>query len=299
MIAVVMLLLAAACSRTVAPQTTQSLEDITPEEIQPGTEEPVIQESPTPFEPTETPVPAAAIVNGYAITLEEYQAEIARYRDAVGRELSPTDGSIVIDEMIREALLEQGAAEAGYGVDNGTFQAHLDQLGISEENLSEWMAAYGYTEVSFKRAFARSIAAAWMRDQIIAQVPETAEQVHARQILVNSAAEADQVTARLQAGESFDDIVGEYAPVTKGELGWFPRSYLYEPAVEEAAFLLAVDEISPVVETQLGFHIIQVIEHDPQRVLTFDALIIYQKMELERWLAEQWEKSEIVITLSE
>ena len=75
-----------------------------------------------------------------------------------------------------------------------------------------------------------------MKQQILAEAGTTAEQVHARQILVTSQEEADAVMAQLAAGASFDDLAYEYDELTGGELGWFPRGYLLQPAVEDAAF---------------------------------------------------------------
>ena len=45
-----------------------------------------------------------------------------------------------------------------------------------------------------------------MRDQIIAGVPETADQVHVRQILLPTAGEADEVYASLQSGTDFIEL---------------------------------------------------------------------------------------------
>jgi parvulin-like peptidyl-prolyl isomerase len=91
-----------------------------------------------------------------------------------------------------------------------------------------------------------------------------AEQVHARHILVATEAEAQQVLARLQNGEDFAAVAQEVSLDTTsgqqgGDLGWFGRGMMVAP-FEEAAFALEVNQLSQPVQTQFGYHIIQVTE---------------------------------------
>ena len=127
-----------------------------------------------------------------------------------------------------------------------------EQLG-GQEALSNWMNEYQYDERGFRAALARAIASAWMRDQIIADVPTTAEHVRAVQILLYEADEADEVMAQLQAGNNFGNLALTYDPITGGDLGWFPRGYLPDTQLEEAAFALAPGEYTPVIRTLAGF----------------------------------------------
>ena len=136
-----------------------------------------------------------------------------------------------------------------------------------------------------------------VRDQITTAVPMQAEQVHARQILVYDAAEAQDILAQLQAGNDFGNLAKQYDPVTGGDLGWFPRGYLPSKALEEAAFLLQPGEFSQVVQTVAGYHILQVMERDPLHPLTPDALLVLQTQALQGWLAEKWGKSDIQVLL--
>ncbi len=64
--------------------------------------------------------------------------------------------------------------------------------------MHDWQAKYGYDEHSFRAALRREMAAAWQRDQIAATVPEEAEQIHARQILVYDESTADQILQRVK-----------------------------------------------------------------------------------------------------
>jgi peptidyl-prolyl cis-trans isomerase C len=261
--------------------------------------------SPEPFSapvsPTSTPVPLAVTINGEVITLAEYQAEVARYQASAsitGTILASDKYTIVLDELIDQTLLAQGATENGYLVDVTLIQDRItsleDQLGGSQA-LQDWQKAHGYSPDDFTWSLKRSIAAAWMRDQIINQVPETAEEVHVLQILVPTAAQADEAYARLQSGEDFLDVVVDYDPLTKGDLGWFPRGYLRDPKIEAAAFALQPGQYSDVVQTEIGFHILYMLERDETHSLQPDARRALQEKALQDWITERKAYSEIQV----
>ena len=251
----------------------------------------------TPVEPTATLVALAADVNGTPILLEEYEAELARYQAALGTELATQDQQTVLDSLIDELLFAQSAERAGFVLDEAALQARIDQLGLTPEELAQWIQANGYSETSFRASLTRSIAAAWMRDQIADAVPQTAEQVHARQILLYNLDEAETIMGQLSTGADFATLAEQYDPVTKGDLGWFPRGYLTVPELDDPIFALEPDEYSPVIETALGFHIVQAIEFDAARPLTMSAYQAVQHQALAQWLLAQREQSEIVLYL--
>jgi len=133
-----------------------------------------------------------------------------------------------------------------------------------------------------------------MRDKVTASVPATAEQVHVKQILLYNASDAQQALGYLQAGWTFPDLAAQYDPIAKGELGWFPRGYLPEQAIEEAAFALQPGQYSTVIQDGTGYHILYLVERDPARQLSPDALLTLQAKALQDWLTQRRSESTIV-----
>lgn len=254
---------------------------------------------PSPSPPTLTPVPVVARVNGEEITLQDFQSELERYRSAmgeVGMNMATDDEQYVLSDMIDQLLLAQAATESGFLVSQEILDSRLDQL-VGElggrQVLVEWMSAHGYTEDEFQRSLSKAIAAAWMRDNLVNAVPEQMEQVHARQILVFDAESAQDVLGRLAAGKDFEDLAYEFDPVLGGDLGWFPKGYLAQAALDEAVFSLQPGQTSAVIETELGFHILYLIEVADQRTLSPDAWLSMQVNALQSWLGERRSQSDI------
>jgi peptidyl-prolyl cis-trans isomerase C len=112
------------------------------------------------------------------------------------------------------------------------------------------------------------------------------ESVHARHILVaKNSGDTQKVTAgektkaeelqrRLVAGADFADLAAKNSDCPSkqngGDLGFFSRGQMVKP-FEDAAFSQRVNAIGPVVETDFGFHIIQVLERRSAQIAKLDA----------------------------
>lgn len=108
-------------------------------------------------------------------------------------------------------------------------------------------------------------------DEKIAKMkPE--QEVHARHILVETKAEAEEVIKRLKNGEDFATLANEKSKDTNaegGDLGFFTRGQMLKP-FEDAAFALKPGQISEPVKTQFGWHVIKVEEKRDQPLPSFD-----------------------------
>jgi peptidyl-prolyl cis-trans isomerase C len=82
--------------------------------------------------------------------------------------------------------------------------------------------------------------------------------------------QAEGVLKRAKAGEDFAALAKQYSKDGSaqqgGDLNFFPRGQMV-PAFEQAAFALKPGEISGIVETQFGYHIIKATEHKPERIV--------------------------------
>ncbi|MGD2027423.1 MAG: peptidyl-prolyl cis-trans isomerase [Anaerolineales bacterium] len=95
------------------------------------------------------------------------------------------------------------------------------------------------------------------------------EQVWARHILLENEDTAQDLLDQLDEGADFGDLAREFSTgpsgPSGGDLGWFAQGQMVEP-FEEAAFAAEVGEIVGPVETQFGFHIIQILGREMRPV---------------------------------
>jgi peptidyl-prolyl cis-trans isomerase C len=86
-------------------------------------------------------------------------------------------------------------------------------------------------------------------------------------------ARAEDLRAKLAAGEDFAKCASENSDCPSkaqgGNLGAFRRGQMVKP-FEDAAFSQKKDEIGPVVETQFGYHIIKVTEHEEAKEIPLE-----------------------------
>ena len=83
--------------------------------------------------------------------------------------------------------------------------------------------------------------------------------VSAKHILVEHEYEAQDMIKKLDDGKPFEELAKDFSTCSSGkdggDLGSFGKGMMVKP-FEEATFALKVGEVSPIVKTQFGFHLI-------------------------------------------
>jgi peptidyl-prolyl cis-trans isomerase SurA len=130
-------------------------------------------------------------------------------------------------------------------------------------------------------------ATASFRQIVIKPQPDSAARARARQL-------AESLLVEVRHGADFAAVAKRFSGDSAsreqgGELGWFRRGVMFKD-FEDAAFRLRPGEISDVVETPFGFHIIKVERAQPAEILARHVLIMADvspaQIELARRLAD-------------
>jgi parvulin-like peptidyl-prolyl isomerase len=237
-------------------------------------------------------------VNGEAITLAVFEREIARYETAqatLGIDLATLGNyrAEVIEQLIDLTLLAQFAINQGMELS----EAELDER-FQAATASNGVAA-GYTADEYRSELRREILASRTIGAITDVLPSLIEHTSARHILVATLEEAESLLDELANGADFGTlaVIHSRDPSSRpagGELGWFPKGLLTMPEVEEAAFSLQPGEVSGVIESALGFHILEVLGRE-DRPLVGEILTDYRVAAVDEWLADQRQRAEIEI----
>lgn len=268
--------------------------------------------SSAPAQPTDTPVQAiavAAIVNGQAISLQEYEAQVAMAVNALSQLSSEPQTEEeraafllqlrrqILDSLIDQVLIEQAAAHEGISISDEQVEEEIARL-VSDDvaKFEEWLKTNGMTRDSFKDQLQRQLLNAAFQEHVVGSQLTVVEQVHIRHILLLTEAEALDVFLKLRDGESFAALAQQYSQDTStkdagGDLGFFPRGIM-PTEIEAVAFGLNPGQTG-IVKTNFGYHIIELVEKDPARKIPDEMLATWQQKKFLQWLAEQRARAKI------
>ncbi|HRV92488.1 MAG TPA: peptidylprolyl isomerase [Anaerolineae bacterium] len=146
----------------------------------------------------------------------------------------------------------------------------------------------GIDEATYRDFIRKNLLKEKLAEALGDEVPRLAEQSHARHILVETEDEANAVIERLKAGESFADLAAELSLDTVsgaegGDLGFVAAGSFVAP-VDEAVFTLPIGEISEPIESQFGWHVVEVLERE-ERELSPSDYSQRQRQAYDDWLA--------------
>ncbi len=207
-----------------------------------------------------------AEVNGKAITVEDFNAEVENLPPYIRPMAQAPEGKKeLLDSMIvRELVLEQAKKD---GIDTSKeVVARMEDLKkrvIVEAFLRKKIEQdIKVSDDDMKKFYDQN------KDKF-----KTGEQIRASHILVKSETAAQDILAQLKKGGNFEELArknsADASAAKGGDLGWFARGAMVSE-FEKTAFSLKEGEVSNVVKTPYGFHIIKVTGKRPAGVRSFD-----------------------------
>ncbi len=259
--------------------------------------------------------PLAARVNGQGIGLAAFEREMAQFLavlEAAGNDLQdpavqaelPGFQRQVLDLLIDDVLVQQAAVKLGLAVTDEQIQVRVSQE-ISQSGGIEWfegwLAETGQTWAEYERDICQELLRQQVSAVVTAGVGDTAEMVHARQIVVSSVDGAWKVLTRLASGEDLSDLakemsLDESSREQGGDLGWLPRGLGWlAPQVEEAAFSGEPGEVQGPIQVGDRYVIVQTLEHQADRPLDPASREALRAIAFEQWMGERREAAEIEI----
>lgn len=245
-----------------------------------------------------------ATVNGVPLARAEWERQVSQAESYLlqqpGTDLTTDAGKEalrvvqeqVLDWMIDQVLIEQAATQAGVTVSPQDVDAQIDAMrGGDAARFDSWLSANGLTLELLQQQVRADLMTAAMRDRVTAQIPRQVEQFHVRHILASDEARAQAALARLRGGENFIVVARETTEddTTRnsgGDLGFLPRGVM-PPAFEASAYALQPGQVSEVVSSEFGFHIIQLVEIDPLLEVPDELWPVVQQRGFDDWLAAQ------------
>jgi peptidyl-prolyl cis-trans isomerase C len=225
----------------------------------------------------------------------------------------------ILENLINRELLYQVAKEKGIEADSeaikeqfqqlkqrfpdeAQFQAMLDQLGITAESLKEQIAQRLMIQQVIEQEVGKDVTVTdgearefYKKNPKMFQQPE---KVRASHILIKVDPDAESsekkaareklegIQEKVESGEDFGELAkahSEGPSSTKGgDLGFFGHGQMVK-AFEEVAFGLETGEVSDIVETRFGYHLIKGTGSKPAGTVPYEEV----EEQLETYLKEQ------------
>jgi len=245
----------------------------------------------------------AARVNGQGISLDLYNRQMSQAQAALVQNggLDPKSAQgieaikslklQVLDQMIDEVVITQQADREGIKVTEDQVNKQLAQMiqdAGSVDKLNEYLTKNQLTLADLCNQMRGSILGDAMLQRVTGALPTNVLQIKVRHILVKTANEATALRTQILGGKDFAEVaktasLDEATKANGGDLGWLPKGVM-DPQFETVAFQLRVGELSGVVQTQFGYHLIRVDEKQDSRALPPEILQRARQQAFLAWL---------------
>jgi peptidyl-prolyl cis-trans isomerase C len=206
-----------------------------------------------------------AEVNGAVITTDDFKKELAILPPYLKQMAETADGrKEMLDSMVVRELVMQDAQKEGLDKSK--------EVADRMEDMKKRVIVEAYLKKKVEQSVNISDAELQKFYDKNKDKFKAGDQVRASHILVKTEKEAQDVLAQLKGGAKFEDLAKKYstdpAAAKGGDLGWFGKGNMI-PEFEQVAFSMKEGDVSGVVKTKFGFHIIKVTGKRPAGILPF------------------------------
>jgi len=219
---------------------------------------------------------------------------------------------ILLNNIIDETIMLKNAADLGITASEDQVDMQIEYIKQnfeSEEIYREYLKSQSITEEYVRNNIRKTLIINNLFQELTKSISVPEEElkaaydsikdsmynVRASHILVEDFEEAKKILERVKTGEDFNSLAMEYsidpsAKFNRGDLGYFGTGEMI-PEFEVATFALEPGEISDVVKTAYGYHIIKL---EDKKTVTFEEV----KPQLEQQMLPQY-KSQYITTYFE
>jgi peptidyl-prolyl cis-trans isomerase C len=221
--------------------------------------------------------PVLAEVNGTKITAGEFSREVENLPPQLQPLTQTDDGKKkLLDNMVLRELIMQQAKKDSIDKSKEVTE-ELEKLTRQVEDLKKQLIFTVYLRKKYESQskFNDADLKKFLDDAM------ASGEIRASHILLPTEKEAQDLLAQLKAGGNFEALAKKNSKDSSaqagGDVGWFSKLGAMVPAFETAAFSLKPGEVSGVVKTDFGYHIIKVTGKRPLAKPQGDIKEIFQK----------------------
>ncbi len=186
----------------------------------------------------------------------------------------PTDKDLrtrVLEGLIEDKVIYLEAQSRGINVSQDELNKAFDKQGKPADIEKKIKQLYDMNLTQFKQIIAEQVLKEKVKNVVLTRVK-------VRHILTSTQDAAVQAKKQLDGGKDFGQVAKEFSQDAQtkdsgGDLGYWRKGELaaqIAPAFEDASFSLAVNKVSDPVQTQFGYHIIQVTERTGDNPQTYE-----------------------------
>ncbi len=208
------------------------------------------------------------LINGVLLYQESQRKEIKVEGVAVNEQLETLKKRFSTEDGFKDALEKANLSEAeirshierGLAIEKFITEQFVEKVTVSDK---EFRAYFDSNPNSFKQP--EQVRASHILIKVDPQADES-QRAEARKKI-------EEIQQKLQKGEDFATLAKELSQgpsnAKGGDLGYFRRGQMVKP-FEQAAFALRPGELSNLVETRFGYHLIKVIDKKPEKAIPYE-----------------------------